>query len=448
MKKLILGLFLLAGVGQMSLAQPKSSQGGQLESDQSIDQALDAELDQELDLAADQEELAPPPEVVKKPMKKTQTVTRTETKTQIYQPLPEAQEKREKKSETPIVTQSFQPQPIYIVNQGSANLPNQAPAAGVQSAENMQNVSGGSPANAQLQPVTKIEAAPLKESKVESIRKARQSEEVVTEQKLAEKLENSRLDGEKKRADEFLTEKANKSQELFPQAQNNDVANATKSISEEKTSRKIVRDEMRTAYELEKAEPMPSVEQRYFAGLLGTIDVPEASNVSGNYVLGAAFGTNVDGFVIEGTFLYANYSVKSTYYSYYSATQNIVTDVYQYSGALAGKYQFLTGLVRPTLGGLVQYSYRTYSLNTNNYYAAPYNNILTTDASSHAFDLGVLTGIDIVFNPRFALGLDYRYYFNLSSRVNSNGNYVYSNNTTPLEKLQYYTLSLVGRVSF
>jgi hypothetical protein len=64
--------------------------------------------------------------------------------------------------------------------------------------------------------------------------------------------------------------------------------------------------------------------------------------------------------------------------------------------------------------------------------------------------VGVVGGADLVFTPKFALGLDFRYMFNMASRVDSNNSYWMSSSQygTPIEKLQYYVMSVVGKVTF
>jgi hypothetical protein len=70
------------------------------------------------------------------------------------------------------------------------------------------NANTNSAAQAQQQavqqPTTVVEASPVVESKAEVLRKQRQNAELATEQKIVEKLEDSRLQEEKARADRLF----------------------------------------------------------------------------------------------------------------------------------------------------------------------------------------------------------------------------------------------------
>ena len=103
----------------------------------------------------------------------------------------------------------------------------------------------------------------------------------------------------------------------------------------------------------------------------------------------------------------------------------------------------LGGVVRPVLGGLIAYSYRKFTL-TNGLMGQSEDT-----GYSHAVDLGVNAGVDIEFSPKFSLGLDMKYMFNMSSRVTSNyQNSSYGYVGTPIEKLQYYIAGISARVNF
>ncbi|UYL08488.1 hypothetical protein B9G69_015700 [Bdellovibrio sp. SKB1291214] len=353
--------------------------------------------------------------------------------------------------------QQVKPQPIYIIN---------SPAQAAQASAATQQV--------QKQPTTVIEASPLAESRAESIRKSRQDAEVQTEQKIVEKLEQSRMEDEKRRADVLFGDKFNSlNQQQQVPVQQPIVAPAPvvvapvapapviveKQVQDDSATRELIRQEM--AASLEKNKPVePPARNKYVAGLLGMGDYPDVSNVKGNYALGVAFGNKVDGFIIEGSFLYSNYTVQNRYYNNYNYGyaynnnyNNGNVDVNQYTGALAAKIQFFDGIVKPVIGGIAAYSYRKYDLKNSYFY-----NSNSDDANSHAVDLGALVGADLEFSPKYSIGLDFRYMWNLSSRINygsNNNNYNYNNsyynelsNTNPIEKLQYYVMTVSGRMNF
>ncbi|WP_413561060.1 hypothetical protein [Bdellovibrio sp. HCB209] len=342
--------------------------------------------------------------------------------------------------------QSVKPQPIYIIN---------SPAQAAQASAATQQV--------QKQPTTVIEASPLAESRAEAIRKSRQDAEVQTEQKIVEKLEQSRMEDEKRRADVLFGDKFNNlnQQQQVPVQQ--PVAAPVvvapvaapapviieKQVQDDSATRELIRQEM--AASLEKNKPEEPIRSKYVSGLIGLGDYPDVSNVKGNYSLGVAFGNKVDGFIIEGSFLYSNYTVEQGNWITYPYGYNNNVDVNQYTGALAAKIQFFDGIVKPVIGALAAYSYRTYEMK-NNSWAYAYNN--KSEANSHAVDLGALVGADLEFSPKYSIGLDFRYMWNLSNRINYDNNNSYQSyqnqvmNYNPIEKLQYYVMTVSGRMNF
>ncbi len=301
----------------------------------------------------------------------------------------------------------------------------------------------------QKQPTTFIEASPLSDSKADMIRKNRQDEELKTETRIVEKLEQSRMEDEKKRASVLFGDK-------FDHLQNSASAQATLPVQTQPTvvsepvyieaketlTRDAVREEVRAALKDDETAVVAPVESRYFAGLAGIGEYPDVQNVKGNYALGAAFGTRYDYMLVEGSFLMSNYSVDLTNFAsaYY---RNDNYEVNQYQGAIAAKYQLLGGVVRPVLGGQIAYSYRKFTL-TNGF-----NNSSQDTGNSQAIDLGIIAGVDLEFSSKFSLGVDMKYMFNMSSRVNSdypNSSYGYVG--TPIEKLQYYIAGIAARVNF
>lgn len=340
-------------------------------------------------------------------------------------------------------------QPIYILNQAT-------PSSTAQVQQSQPQI--------QKQPTTYIEASPLSESRAEQIRKARQDAELQTEQRIVEKLESARMEDEKKRANVLFGDKFNQLQEGQQQQQPVQVQQQpvqpvyvqpapvipTQTVVEPKeNTRDIVREEIAAAMKAEQDAAVGPVETKYIGGILGIGDYPDTANVKGNYALGVAFGSKFDNIVLEGSFLYSQYAMQSPQY-----VREI--DVNQYTGALAAKIQLFNGVIKPVFGGVVAYSYRTFSFN-NNYntmygggyspYASNYNN---STGNSHAIDIGTVVGADLEFSPKYSLGLDFRYMWNLSSRRNIDNTYLASPyaNYTPIEKLQYYVMSLVGRVNF
>jgi len=322
-------------------------------------------------------------------------------------------------------------EPIVIVNKAN-------------SVSGASKVPVAQPSEAQKQPTTLIEATPIAESRAEKIRRNRQDVELLTEQKIVEKLEQSRMEDEKKRADVLFGDRNEPIGKPQPEK--------TREIVREEVAAAIKDDEMLSS----------TVDSKYVAGILGIGDYPDTKQVSGNYAMGVAFGSKFENFILEGTFLYSNYTVGgqgyysglvSTSYSYgylnpYANNGVYVPDsidVQQYAGSLAAKVQLFDGMIKPVFGGLVSYSYRNYSWNNNTFYGYVNDN----KANSSAVDVGAIIGADLDLSSRYSLGLDYRYMWNLSSKVNGGNTWMAGPQYgTQLEKLQYYVMSLVGRVNF
>lgn len=338
-------------------------------------------------------------------------------------------------------------QPIYILNQATPTSSAQAHATQVQK-----------------QPTTYIEASPLTKSRADQIREARQQVEAETESRIVEKLEQSRMEDEKRRANVLFGDQFNslgQQQQAAPpvapapQQQVILAPQPVAPVAPAEDTRNVVREEIRAALDEEKqSEPEEPLQQKYFAGMAGVGEYPDVRNVRGNYVLGAAFGTKFDNtYAVEGSFTYSDYTVQKLdgymIDPYTGIPIPALVDVQQYAASLAVKYYMMDGLVRPILGGLASYSYRKFSWSEENYGGRSYGS--SNDATSHAIDLGVLTGVDFQLTPKFTLGADFRYMFNMNSRVNTSNNSSFlatQSYGTPIEKLQYYNLSLVGRVTF
>lgn len=321
----------------------------------------------------------------------------------------------------------------------------------------------------QKQATTYVQDTPLKESRAEQIRKSRQDAEVETENRIVEKLEQSRMEDEKKRANVLFGDKFNQlnnnqnsnsesqAQAPAPAAAAQPPVVVLQQAAPKDDTRELIREELRSAKIAEEEIKPEPVQSKYMAVLVGMSDFPDAKNVQGNASLGVAFGTKYDDtLIVEGTFNYSsfqveqlnNYYIQPTYFATsYANSYNgsRLVDVNQYSGALAAKVQMFSGLVKPVVGGVMQYSYRTYS------WAEEYLNVSDESANSYALDVGLLGGVDLEFSPKFTLGFDYRYMFNMANKTSapSSSQYYYSPTVgTPLDKLQYWTMSLVGRVSF
>ena len=317
----------------------------------------------------------------------------------------------------------------------------------------------------QVQPTTMIEATPLMESRAELIRKARQDAELTTEQKIVEKLEQSRMEDEKRRADVLFGEKFNSmnntapapvatpaqapvvvTEQVMAPVVPTQVVTPVVVETEEKIDKETVRSEISAALsDLKKQDEKPK-SKSYFSVLAGTGDYPDAVNVKGNYALGFSVGKQTsERMQMEGTFLYSNYQVeqKEAFYYNYDLYHRI-TEMDQYSIGMAAKYQLLDGAVHPVVGALMAYTYRSF---TDSQFA-----IYADSSTSHALDLGLLTGLDVDMSESFSIGIDLRYMMNLTNKSDSGFQKSFVQpvlkSEQPIEKLNYYTFSIVGKSTF
>jgi outer membrane protein W len=346
-------------------------------------------------------------------------------------------------------------QPIYILNQATPTSNAQVQQSQVQA-----------------QPQVDILAAPISKSRAEQIREARQQAEVETENKIVEKLEASRMEDEKRRASVLFSEPFNQlSQQNNISAQNVNVnqpqtvqqqvvpvqpvyvpAPAPVQVIDETSNRDLIRDEIRAALSEETKQEVDPIETRYFGAVIGVGNYPEVGNVSDVYSLGATYGTQFDSaYAVEGTFLYSDYKVAQAiggaFYPEYGYFIPRTVNVQQYSGALAVKYFLMDGMIKPTIGALTQYSYRTFAWSEDQSYFG-YATPASSSTSSHAVDVGLTAGADILVNRKWSIGADFKYTWNLTSRI-SGSNFINSSAFgTPIEKLQNWNMGITLKATF
>jgi hypothetical protein len=154
---------------------------------------------------------------------------------------------------------------------------------------------------------------------------------------------------------------------------------------------------------------------------------------------GFAVGMNTpERLQVEGSFLFGDYELEDIY-SGYAYGYPMIVDMRQYNIGAAVKYSVLPGRFRPLVGGLISYTRRSYT--------APGGYEFST---SDAIDVGGLFGADLVVSQTFTVGLDFRYMTNMGYRQNSSQSqsFVYTNRRNDPERLDYYTLNLLGKFTF
>ena len=297
------------------------------------------------------------------------------------------------------------------------------------------------------QPTTTVEATPLVESPAERMRKQRQEIEVQTEQKIVEKLENSRLEDEKRRADALFGNKNEvnvqkvevvapvyapqqvPAQQVVPVQQPQAVVPAPVVVEQKVTPADLssakkeildaISEKEKVAVETKALVDIPIVERRlmyYVETALGSAEYGSAVNISGRGAFGVTLGYDIDrNMQIEGNFVYSNYYMDDYYWV---TVTPVFKELAQYNIGSTLKYSFLTGRFRPYVGGSVDFTYRRYFdrlVYTWNGAYIPQDK----EATSYAIDLGFVTGADFIVTDQFAVGLTFTYSTNIMYRTQS-----------------------------
>ncbi len=316
------------------------------------------------------------------------------------------------------------------------------------------------------QPMTYVEAAPVEDSKAARLRKAREGAEVQTEQKIVEKLEESRLRDEKRRAERLFGNRLSESEEdvKAPVVQEvpapphqvvvikeQPVARDEKPADLEKEASEVERDFLQRArLEAKVKEPVVAAQTYYISAGIGLAEYAEMTNIYGELATGFAVGTEMpNGVVIEGSFLYSNFIVDE-FWRYNS----VFREMDQYNVGLAVKYNLLQGNLRPNVGGIVSYTHRRYGDRQRHYSPQSRHRSYPTDgeATSNAFDLGLSAGLDLKVTENFSIGTEFRYMMNVINKSESEflrrSSYWAPRYSSPIEEFSYYSWTLNGKVHF
>ncbi len=281
--------------------------------------------------------------------------------------------------------------------------------------------------NAVIQPTQNIEASPLGESQADRLRRDRQNMEIETERRIVERLEATRMEEERKRAEKasqlFQKEEAAPPPVVVqPAPMMAPPAEPPPAVVKEDIREMV--EEIRAEENLEKKE-----KKSYLHAIVGLSEYENVRNIRGNYSVGIGFGSEVRERVIaEAAFVYSSYDIERTDFAwplYYYPTYNrtgVFQELNQYNVEGALKYQILQGTVRPYVGGALAYVHRKYErikYPQRSYgYGQYFNPAQVAEVkSSHAFDFGALAGVDIMMTEGFSLGVDLRYFMNFYNRI-------------------------------
>lgn len=331
-----------------------------------------------------------------------------------------------------------------------------APQAGIVILNNQKSTQSSGQTVIQDQPTNVIEDSPLTMSSAERRRRERQSMELQTEQKIVEKLEEARMDDERARGERLFNQGFGSGnnqpaqQQVVPQTVQ--VIQAPPQVVEvapvHKEEPKVnVKEEIRAALDEMKPKETPKQTSFYVQGLVGIGEYPDAINVRGNVATGFSIGmVTPERLVAEGTFQFSEYDIEDMQAGYSYGLPPFKT-LSQYNFSAAIKYQILGGKLRPVVGAIAGYTYRTYE-DQQYFNMVSMGNVKSV--STNAFDVGALVGLDVQLTDSFALGFDLRWMKNIGYRENSDyqASFVYPRAGKAVEELNYYLGSLTGKFTF
>lgn len=190
----------------------------------------------------------------------------------------------------------------------------------------------------------------------------------------------------------------------------------------------------------------PEKPKKYYSGvILGMGAYPEVTNVNKGYNVSVNAGYHYsEQMMFDLGIGMAKSQMSVTNLLLVNQKDNF--EISQYQGFLGAKYQ-LEGILgtkfKPVGGVTLSYTYRKYNLQNGT------TTLSGNTGNSTAFDAGLNAGIDYDISTTYALGLDFKYMFNLSNQVSANyANPSYGYNGKSLESLQYYIAGLSARMNF
>lgn len=329
--------------------------------------------------------------------------------------------------------------------------------------------------SAQAQPTTVVEAEPVLDSKAERLRKARMGQEVQTETKIVEKLEESRLKEEQQRAERLFGDKLEPvtapvpapapaaqatpppapapAEPKAPQQVNIQIIQPVPEKREEKPverAERAERPERLDSITAESAmetpdESAPMTAKPYYVSGMLALPTYGVGNMKTNYGLGFTVGTLVNpNWALEGSLIYSNHNI-DTFWDF-----NLYREMSQYDIQAVAKYNIMTGNLRPYVGGGAAYVYRKYNDRIKDprlQYVTFQNSPQSLD--THTVNLVLVGGVDFDINQSFGIGAGLDYNKPVMARNTPNfTNYGLPSDSKPVEEFDYYTFKINARYNF
>lgn len=265
------------------------------------------------------------------------------------------------------------------------------------------------------QPPTVVTASPLTTSRAEELRKQRERMEIENEQKIVEKLEQSRMEDEQKRLQLLF---GNGQQQQQEQKQEQKIEQAAPAVvapavapapvkSEEELKAEIAAQVRADLESVKKEEESQKSKARWsVGGVLSTLDYPDAVNVGSDFGAGIVVNWMTDDHLgIEFSAVFSQATIDESF--------SVFKEVNQSNWSVAPKYFFFDRAFTPVVGGIVSYTHREY----RKMYQWGYSVTgLGNDATTDSLDIGLLVGVQFNANKNLSFGIDYRWLTNVETR--------------------------------
>jgi opacity protein-like surface antigen len=254
------------------------------------------------------------------------------------------------------------------------------------------------------------------QSQADAMRNARQSAEVSTEQRIVEKLEYSRLEDERRRADalfgdrfEDMDKKVIKKKII--KVDEDDYSQEDEHIEKKVIVKEVIKETAPVQSQVVAIQPPQYLanDRTYMGFSLGGISY-DAVNVESNYAAGVMIGQDLGNKVsVEGSFMFSNHFVDTFW------VNPLYSEVSQYDVGLTAKYTIFTGMLKPFVGAGINYVYRNYQdrLMTIDQGFGSGSQEFGAEANTHAVDGSLLAGLDIELSRNFTLGAEFKYSSNV-----------------------------------
>jgi outer membrane protein W len=263
------------------------------------------------------------------------------------------------------------------------------------------------PTAAVVQPAP-VETSTDSDKKVDAIKKVRQDIEQKNDSKIVEKLEKTRLEGEKNLADKIdSTNLKDETQKEAAQPQ----APVVPEVKIEKVEVVQPAAPAPAAPEVKKEEAKQEEPKRVWYGGIGAGNVIYNGNTLVRSNFGAMVGTMLDEHLaVEGSLIYSSFSLNNYWGNVNNGLGNgIFGSMDQYDVGVAVKYfVFDSARFRPYVGASADYLYRQYKDRFRTGYYWNYDNY-TTGQDTNALNAGLLAGMDIKLTERLMIGGEFKY---------------------------------------